>query len=182
MVAAILSAQCRDVIVNATTKSKIFPKYKTAKDYADARLTELEKDIAPITFFRAKAANVKGACKILIEEHGGKVPDTMEVLQTLPGIGRKTANAILINGFGKVEGITVDTHVIRVAFRLGLTKFKAPEKIEQDLMVAVPRENWKEFPYLLKDHGRSICRAPIPVCSKCPVSYLCPKKGVTKRL
>lgn len=180
MVAAILSAQCRDTLVNARTKT-IFAKYKTAKDYANARLSELEKDIAPITFYRAKAENVKGACEIIVKEYGGKIPDSIEELMKLPGIGRKTANAILINGFGRVEGITVDTHVIRVAYRLGLTKFKAPDKIEKDLMNVIPEQNWKEFPYLMKDHGRAIC-GTIPKCSKCVVNFLCKKQGVTKRL
>ncbi len=178
LVAAILSAQCRDTTVNATTK-KLFAKYKTAKDYANVRLSDLEKDISSTTFYKAKAANIKGACEILVDKHGGHIPDSISELMKLPGVGRKTANAILINGFGRVEGITVDTHVIRVAYRLGLTKFKAPDKIENDLM-KLPQKDWKEFPYLMKDHGRAVCTT-IPKCSKCIVSFLCPKKDVKKR-
>jgi endonuclease-3 len=178
MVAAILSAQCRDEVVNATTK-KLFAKYKKPEDYANVRLSEIETQIKSITFYKNKASNIKSACEIIIKDYQGKVPDSMEELVKLPGIGRKTANAILINAFGKVEGIPVDTHVIRVSFRLGLTKFKNPELIEKDLM-KLPKENWIELPHLMKAHGRAVCTS-IPKCSKCAVSYLCPKHGVTKR-
>ena len=177
MVAAILSAQCRDEAVNATT-AKLFQKYKTAADF-----TKLgEEDIKSITFFKNKAKNIREACKLLIEKYKGKVPDSMEELVTLPGIGRKTANAILINVFDKVLGVVVDTHVLRVSYRLGLTKNTNPEKVEKDLMAVMPKSEWKRLTWLLKDHGRAVCRAPTPYCSKCVLSKMCPKDGVTKQL
>jgi len=181
MVAAILSAQIRDGVVNATTP-KIFAKYKTAKDYANADLKEFTKEISSVTFAGMKAKNIINACKILVEKYNGKVPDTMDELTTLPGIGRKTANTILINALGKVEGIPVDTHVIRLSFRLEWTKSKKPEEIEQDLMKIIPKDEWKKIAYFLKSHGRAICQAPIPTCSKCFLDKLCPKNGVTKKL
>lgn len=180
MIAAILSAQCRDEVVNATTR-RLFEKYARPEDYAKAPLHEIENDIKAITFFRNKAKMLKGASEVLIRDYKGKVPDRMEELVKLPGVGRKTANAIMINAFDKVEGITVDTHVIRVTYRLGLTKHKNPKLIEEDLMRVIPRIWWKEFPYLMKGHGRAVCR-PLPACSKCSVSYLCPKQGVKRRL
>ncbi len=177
MVAAILSAQCRDEVVNSVT-AKLFQKYKTVSDFAKLA----EKDIKSITFFNNKARNIREAAKLLIEKHKGKVPETMEELTLLPGIGRKTANAILINAFDKVLGVVVDTHVLRVSYRLGLAKSTNPEKVEKDLMAAVPKSEWKRITWLLKDHGRAVCRAPIPSCSKCVLSDLCPKQGVTKKL
>jgi len=181
MIAAILSAQIRDEIVNATTP-KIFAKYKTAKDYANADLKDFTKEISAVTFAGMKAKNIINACRILVEKYNRKVPETMEELTALPGIGRKTANTILINAFGKVEGIPVDTHVIRLSFRLGWTKSTKPEEIEQDLMKIVPKEDWKKIAYLLKAHGRTICQAPIPTCSKCFLEKICPKNGVTKKM
>ena len=181
MVAAIMSAQVRDDVVNATTQ-KLFKKYKTAKDYADADLKELTDNINSVTFSGMKAKNIKKACQILVEKYDGKVPDTMEQLVELPGIGRKTANAILINGFNKVVGIPCDTHVIRLSYRLGWTKNTNPDKIEQDLMKLIPNDKWKKIPYLLKYHGRTICKAPVPSCSKCFLKDSCPKKGVTKKM
>lgn len=181
MVAAILSAQIRDEVVNATTP-KIFAKYKTAKDYANADLREFTKEISAVTFAGMKAKNIINACKILVEKYNGRVPDTMDELIDLPGIGRKTANTILITAFGKVEGIPVDTHVIRLSFRLGWTKSKKPEEIEQDLMKIIPKDAWKKIAYLLKAHGRAICTAPVPQCNKCFLDKLCPKNGVTKKL
>ncbi len=181
MVAAILSAQVRDEVVNATTP-KIFSKYKTAKDYANADPTEFEKEISKITFAKNKAKNIIEACKILVEKFNGKVPNTMDDLLQLPGIGRKTANTILINAFGIVNGIPTDTHVIRVSYRLGWTGSQNPEIIEKNLMQILPKSVWKEIPYLLKAHGRAVCKAPYPFCSKCIVADLCPKKGVTKQL
>jgi len=181
MVAAILSAQVRDEIVNATTP-KIFNKYGTAKDYANADLREFTKEISAVTFAGMKAKNIINACKILVEKYNGKIPDKMDELTALPGIGRKTANTILINAFGKVEGIPVDTHVIRLSFRLGWTKNKKPEEIEQNLIKIIPKEDWKKISYLLKSHGRAVCQAPTPYCSKCFLDKLCPKNGVTKKL
>ena len=175
MVATILSAQCRDNVVNSVT-AKLFQKYKTASDFTKLK----EEDIKSITFFNNKAKSIREASKLVIKKFGGKVPDRMEDLVTLPGVGRKTANAILINAFDKVVGIVVDTHIIRVAYRLGLTKNTNPEKIEKDLMAAVPKAEWKRITWLMKDHGRAVCRAPAPICSKCVLSRICPKNGVTK--
>lgn len=180
VVAAILSAQCRDVVVNAVTKS-LFKQYKTARDYALVPPSELENAIKSITFFRNKAKNIKETCRILSEKYSGRVPDVMEQLVELPGIGRKTANAILINAFDKIEGIAVDTHVIRLSRRLGWTRNSNPEKIEKDLMAIIPRDDWKTLSHLLKDHGRAVCVAT-PECSRCVLDRLCPKQGVRKRL
>ena len=178
VVAAILSAQCRDTVVNATTKN-LFKKYRTAKDYANAPIDELENSVKSTTFFKNKAKNIREACKIIAERGG--VPDTMEGLTELPGVGRKTANAILINAFDKVEGIVVDTHVIRLAYRLGLTQQKNPEKIEQDLMKIIPKKDWKILPHLLKDHGRAVCTS-VPACSECVLEKMCPRQGFIKGL
>lgn len=177
LVAAILSVQVRDETVNACTK-KLFRKYKTAKDFE--RLDE--KDIRSVTFSSAKAKNISSACKIISEKHGGNVPRSMEELTELPGIGRKTANAILINGFDTVVGIPCDTHVLRLSYRLGWTKNTNPDKVEKDLMALIPKEEWKKIPYLLKDHGRAVCKAPVPLCLQCFLNKICPKNGVTKRL
>lgn len=181
LVATILSAQVRDTVVNAVTPA-LFSTYKTAQEFAEADLEALLQAIRPVSFPAAKARNIKRACQILVEQHGGQVPDTMEALVAFPGIGRKTANAILINGFNKVVGIVVDTHVIRLARRLGLSRRKDPTKIEQDLMAAVPREHWKTVTWWFKDHGQTVCRAPIPLCSRCELASLCPKIGVTRSL
>lgn len=181
LVAAILSAQVRDEVVNSLTP-RLFKKYKTARDYAEANLRELSNDIKFVTFAESKAKFIKNACKILVEKYSGKVPRSIEELTSLPGIGRKTANTVLINAYGIVEGIPCDTHVIRVSYRLGWTKSKNPDVIEKDLMKILPKEIWGKIPYILKAHGKAICKAPVPICSKCPVKYLCPKAGVTKKL
>lgn len=181
LVAAILSAQVRDAVVNAATPA-LFKKYKTAKDYASADLEELISCISKVSFAGNKARNIKASCKIIVEKHNGKVPQTMKELVELPGIGRKTANAILQNAFNVVSGVVIDTHCIRVGYRLGWTKNKNPDKIEKDLMSLFPKSQWKKLPHLLKDHGRAICGAPIPSCSKCILNKLCPKQGVTKKL
>lgn len=177
MVAAILSAQCTDEAVNACT-GKLFGKYKTARDYASLK----DEDIRSITFWKNKGNNIRKAAKILTEKHNGKVPSSMKDLTALPGIARKTANVILQNAFGKVEGVIVDTHVIRVAYRLGWTKETKPEKIERDLMKLFPKAEWKAIPHLLKSHGRAVCKAPLPYCSKCILNNICPRKGVGKSL
>src|SRR3989338_6529155 len=181
LVAAILSAQVRDTVVNAATPT-LFKTYKTANDYARTDADELLQYVKSVTFAGAKTKNIIAACKILAEKHGGKVPQTMEELIDLPGIGRKTANTILQNAFGIVEGVIVDTHVIRVSYRLGWTKQTNPENIEKELMTLFPKTEWKKLPHLMKDHGRDICKAPVPICSKCAVNKLCPKQGVKNRL
>jgi endonuclease-3 len=181
LVAAILSAQVRDTLVNATTP-QLFRKYKTAQDYAQADLETLIREISPITFPANKAKYIKEACQILVEKYREKVPAMVEQLVEFPGVGRKTANAILINAFGKVEGIVVDTHVIRVAFRLGWTLSKNPEKIEEDMMKIIPWEDWARVTWLLKDHGRAVCKAPVPECSRCAFEPYCPRAGVTKHM
>ncbi|KHO47363.1 MAG: endonuclease III [archaeon GW2011_AR5] len=181
LVAAIMSAQARDAVVNATTPN-LFKKYRTAKDYANADFSELSNDINAVNFPVPKAKNIIAACKILVEKHGGKVPASMEELIELPGVGRKTANAIMQNAFGRTEGVVVDTHVIRVSYRLGWTKQTNPEKIERELMQLFPKKEWKKLPHLLKDHGRAVCRAPMPVCSRCTLGKICPRQGVTKSL
>lgn len=181
MVAAILSAQVRDEVVNAATPA-LFAKYKKAEDYAKASVSDLLKHISKITFSGNKAKHIIAACKLLVAKHNGKVPKTIDELTELPGIGRKTAIVILTNAFDIVNGVVVDTHVIRVSYRLGWTKNTNPEKIEKDLNALIPESHWKETQWLLKSHGRAICKAPDPYCSKCPVNKLCPKAGVKKRL
>lgn len=182
LVAAILSAQVRDEMVNAATAA-LFKRYKTANDYAQAKLPELLSFIKTITFAGNKAKHIQEACKILVQKHQGKVPRTMAELTELPGIGRKTAHAILQNAFDIVEGIVVDTHVLRVAYRLGWTTTdQNAEKAEEQLLKIIPRAEWKQFPWLMKAHGREICKAPVPSCSRCPVEKLCEKQGVGKKV
>lgn len=180
VVAAILSAQTRDEVVNAATP-KLFSKYKTAKDYAHAAPQELVDHIRSISFAGNKVRNIINTCRIIDEKYEGKVPGKMGQLVELPGIGRKTANTILINAYGIIEGIPVDTWVIKLSYRLGLSKNKDPEKIEQDLMKAVDKKYWHNYAYVMKMHGKKICQT-IPMCSKCPVKHICPKNGVTKQL
>ncbi|MBI4146256.1 endonuclease III [Candidatus Woesearchaeota archaeon] len=181
MVAAILSARVRDEVVNAATQT-LFAKYKKADDYAGASVDDLLKFIGKVSFAGNKARNIVAACKLLVERHGGKVPKNMGELTELPGIGSKTANAILQNAYDIIVGVPCDTHVLRVAFRLGWTKNTNPEKVEADLMKLFPKSEWDKLPHVLKAHGRAACAAPDPYCSKCPVNKLCPKAGVKKRL
>jgi endonuclease-3 len=171
LIATILSAQCTDVRVNEVTKT-LFKKLRTAQDYADIPLAELEEMIRPTGFFRNKAKNIKGCCQGLVEKHGGKVPDNMEALTQLPGIGRKTANVVLGSAFG-IPGIVVDTHVKRVSQRIGLTKEKDPVKIEFELMVLIPKKDWIDFSHELIWHGRRLCPARKPKCPQCPLRELC---------
>jgi endonuclease III len=173
LVATILSAQCTDVRVNLVTKD-LFKKYKTPKDYAEAPEGELERDIQSTGFYRNKARNIRAMAASLIEKDAGKVPDTMEALTALAGVGRKTANVVLGNAFHKNVGVVVDTHVARVSNRLGLTKQSDPVKIEQDLMAVVPQDEWTDFSHLLIFHGRAICVARGPKCEKCPIFKECP--------
>ncbi|HSH33725.1 MAG TPA: endonuclease III [Actinomycetota bacterium] len=173
LIATILSAQCTDAKVNEVTTT-LFVKYRTAADYLAVPEDELKADIKPTGFFNQKATSVREACRRIVEEYGGQVPDTMEDLQTLRGVARKTANIVMGNAFGTVEGIAVDTHVRRLANRLGFSEESDPDKIEQDLMRLVPRKRWFDFSYVLIDHGRAICQAKKPKCAECPVSDLCP--------
>jgi endonuclease III len=174
LVATILSAQCTDERVNIVTKD-LFKKYPTAAAYAAAPQEALEKDIQSTGFFRNKAKSLRGMAAALVERHKGKVPETMDELTDLAGVGRKTANVVLGNAYGKKVGVTVDTHVTRVSNRLGLTKHAVDAvKIEQDLMRVVPQEDWTIFSHLLIHHGRAICQARKPKCDQCPLLPHCP--------
>jgi len=173
LVATILSAQCTDRRVNIVTKV-LFKKYRKAEDYANADLEELEEDIRPTGFYRNKAGNIKKCCQILVEKFNSQVPKTMEEMLELPGVARKTANIVLSNAYGVIEGIAVDTHVRRVAERLGLTEHEDPNKIEIDLMRIVPKTHWKRVTDLLIFHGRRICVARKPKCGICVLNKLCP--------
>jgi len=173
LVATILSAQCTDERVNQVTPA-LFARYPTAEDLAAARQEELEGLIRSTGFYRSKAKSLLGMANALVERHGGQVPDTMDALVELPGVGRKTANVVLGNAFGKAEGVVVDTHVTRLSNRLGLTRHKDPVKIEADLMELVPREDWTDLAHLFIYHGRAVCKAPKPRCGACVVADLCP--------
>lgn len=173
LVATILSAQCTDARVNMVTRS-LFTKYRTARDYAEAREGELEEDIRSTGFYRNKARALRACCAALVGHHAGEVPSEMGALVELPGIGRKTANVILGNAFNLAEGVVVDTHVRRIAQRLGLTAYDDPEKIEQDLVAILPRKDWIAFGHLLIEHGRKLCQARAPKCPACPLYDLCP--------
>ena len=173
LVATILSAQCTDERVNQITPG-LFQKYQNAEDFARANQLELEEAIRSTGFFRNKAKNIIGASQKIVEDFSGKVPDNMADLITLPGVARKTANIVLSSGYQKSEGIAVDTHVKRLSGRLGLSREKDPDKIEQDLMKIVPREEWIDFNYMLVDHGRRVCQARKPRCPECALGHLCP--------
>jgi len=179
LVATILSAQCTDKRVNLVTK-ELFKKYRSAADYANALLAELEQAIKPTGFFRNKAKNIQACCRKLVERHNGQVPRTMEELTHLDGVGRKTANVVLGNAFGINVGVVVDTHVARLSKRLGLTRQKDPEKIEQELMALVPQHQWTLFSHWLIWHGRRRCDARKPDCVNCEIGKLCPQIGVKK--
>jgi len=173
LVATVLSAQSTDKTVNEVTKS-LFKKYRKAEDYANANLRELEKDIKSTGFYRNKARYLKKMGQILVEEFGSEVPRTMEELTALPGVARKTANVVLSNAYGVIEGIAVDTHVRRLAQRLELSGNKDPEKIEKDLMELTPKEQWPRLTDLLIFHGRRVCKAKKPNCRGCVIRKLCP--------
>jgi endonuclease-3 len=177
LVATILSAQCTDERVNMVTAT-LFKKYRKPEDYLKVPVEELAADIKPTGFFNQKTKSVRGACERIVTVYGGKVPNTMDDLITLPGVARKTANIVLGNSYGVVEGIAVDTHVRRVGERLGFTSEKDPDKIEQDLMRLIPRKRWFDFTYVIIDHGRGTCVARKPRCEECPVSDLCPSSLV----
>jgi endonuclease-3 len=177
LVATILSAQCTDKRVNLVTEN-LFKKYRTAKDFASADVKEFEQDIRQTGFYRNKAKNIISAAKLLLAKHKGKVPASMDQLLELPGVARKTANVVLGNGFGVVEGIAVDTHVIRISCLLGLTNSKKPEQIEQDLMELVPKKDWFIFSHLIQALGRQICIARRPQHSICPLEDICPSSKI----
>lgn len=177
LIATILSAQATDKLVNTVTP-QLFQKYKNASDFANANLSELDKDLSRVNFHFNKAKNIQAACKIIAEKYEGLVPDTMEELDSLPGVARKTANVVLGNAFHKAEGIVVDTHVMRLSRKLGLTEAIDPVKIEQDLMKIVPREKWIDFSHLLINFGREYCPARPHKCDNCPLVDLCPEKNL----
>jgi len=180
LIATILSAQCTDKRVNMVTPA-LFKKYRTPQDYANAPVAELESAIKSTGFFRSKTKSIQGATSVIAKKFGGKVPNSMEHLRELPGVGRKTANVVLGNAFAINEGIVVDTHVIRLSQRLGLTKHKDPEKIEQDLMKLVPQKYWALWSHWLIWHGRRRCYARKPDCANCEVFKLCPSGKVFLR-
>ncbi|MFB3739629.1 MAG: endonuclease III [Candidatus Velamenicoccus archaeovorus] len=177
LVATILSAQCTDERVNQVTTT-LFRKYRSPQDYLRVPESELAADVKPTGFFNQKTRSIRGACSRIVEAYDGRVPDTMEDLLTLPGVARKTANIVLGNAYGRVEGIAVDTHVRRVSQRLGLSSQNDPDKIERDLMRLIPRRRWFGFTYVLIDHGRAVCVARRPRCEDCPVNHLCPSSLV----
>jgi endonuclease-3 len=172
LIATILAAQCTDARVNIVTKT-LFKKYRTPEDYVKTATAELEEDIRSTGFYRMKAKNIQGMCRKLIEEYAGKVPNTMEALTALPGVGRKTANVVLGDCFG-VQGVVVDTHCTRLANRMGFTRNEDPIKIERDLMKIWPEDRWSLFSHLMVFHGRAVCAARAPRCSECPLCGLCP--------
>ncbi len=178
LIATILSAQCTDKRVNLVT-AELFKKYRSAADFANASLPELEQAVKTTGFFRNKAKNIQACCRALVEKHRGEVPRTMAELHALDGVGRKTANVVLGNAFGINEGVVVDTHVTRLANRLGLTKQTDAEKIEQEMMTLVPREQWTLFSHWLIWHGRRRCDARRPDCAHCEIAKLCPRVGLS---
>ena len=172
LISTILAAQCTDARVNIVAKD-LYKKYRSAKDFAQADIKEIEQDIRSTGFYQNKAKAIKASCQKIIDEFGEQVPKTMEELLTLPGVGRKTANVILGNAFD-IPGIVTDTHVIRLSRRLGLSENSEPVKLEFDLMEIVPKKNWTMLSHLLVFHGRNICMAPKPHCEQCPISKYCP--------
>ncbi|KKK78932.1 hypothetical protein LCGC14_2838580 [marine sediment metagenome] len=175
LVAAVLSAQSTDVQVNKITKH-LFKKYRSIRAYAEAPLEELQTDVSSVNFYKNKARNIRNSARMIIEEFGGKVPRTMEKLVRLPGVARKTANIILTDGHGITVGIAVDTHVIRLSNRLGLTTHKDPVKIEQDLLELAPKKDWPILSHLLILHGRTVCKARAPMHKDCVLFKLCPSR------
>jgi endonuclease-3 len=173
LVATILSAQCTDERVNTVTR-ELFQKYRRPEDYLAVPEDELKADIKPTGFFNQKAISIREACRRIVEVYGSVVPDTMEDLITLRGVARKTANIVLGNGYGIVEGIAVDTHVRRLANRIGFSAQSDADKVERDLMSLIPRDRWFDFTYVLIDHGRQICTARKPRCAECVIEDLCP--------
>lgn len=177
LVSTILSAQCTDARVNKITPA-LFKKYKKPLAFAHAGQAVLEKEIRSTGFYRNKAKNIIASSKKIMKDFGGRVPDSMDNLLSLPGVARKTANIVLSGAFHKAEGIAVDTHVKRLSGRMGFSKEKDPNKIEKDLMEIVPRKDWIDFNYMMVDHGRKICMARKPRCGECPLNKFCPRIGI----
>ena len=173
LVAVVLSAQCTDKRVNEVTP-RVFERFPNPEAMANAPVEEIEELIRPTGFFRNKAKNLKAACKMIVEEFGGKVPRTMEEMLRLPGVARKTANCVLYSAYGVISGIAVDTHVKRLSKRLGLSNHDNPDKIEKDLMELIPKEKWGDFSFALIRHGREVCKARRPLCDKCGLNDICP--------
>jgi endonuclease-3 len=180
LIATILSAQCTDERVNLVTKD-LFQRYKSAADYARAPLEKLELAIQSTGFFRSKAKNIQGCCQQLVEQHDGRVPQDLESLVALPGVGRKTANVVLGTAFGIASGVVVDTHVMRISQRLGMTRQADAVKIEQDLMAQLPRDAWIDFSHRMIHHGRRVCIARRPKCDQCSLARWCPRIGVEEK-
>jgi endonuclease-3 len=177
LAATVLSAQSTDRQVNRVTEG-LFRKYKSVKDFADAPLEELRQDVSSVNFYKNKAKNIQNSARLIVEQHGSKVPGTMHELVTLPGVARKTANIVLSNAYEINEGVAVDTHVKRLAQRLGLTKHQDPVKIERDLMEITPKKQWGEISHLLIFHGRSTCVAKKPKHAECVLQDICPSRDI----
>lgn len=177
LVATILSARCTDERINKITPA-LFRRYRTIRAFAGLKRSKLEKDIRSAGFYRNKAKNIIAASQKILRDFNGRVPDSMKDLVTLAGVARKTANIVLSGGFGKAEGIAVDTHVKRLSRRLGFSEEKTPDKVEKDLMALVPKKYWLDFNYLLVRHGREVCAARKPLCFKCVINKLCPSAGI----
>jgi endonuclease-3 len=180
LVATVLSAQCTDERVNIVTRD-LFTKYRSAAEYAAASQRDMERAVRSTGFFRNKARSIRACCRMLVEQYNGAVPDRMEALVELPGVGRKTANVILGTAMGQASGVVVDTHVRRLANRMGLTRHSDPEKIEQDLMKLIPSTEWVSFGHRMIQHGRRVCSARAPQCEACSVNDVCPKIGVRNK-
>ena len=172
VISVMLSAQCTDERVNKTTPS-LFEKYSTPQSICDMELEELERIIHPCGFYKNKAKNIKAMAKEILEKYNGKVPETMEELITLPGVGRKSANVVMLEAFNNPQGIAVDTHAKRIANRVGLSKNTVPEKVEQDILKLIPKEYYKDVNHLFVWHGRKICNARKPKCNECPIKKYC---------
>jgi endonuclease-3 len=179
LIAVIMSAQTTDAGVNKVTPV-LFQRFPGPEDLAGADPAEVEEIIRPTGFFRNKTKSIMGAARMIVSEYGGEVPDTMEGLISLPGVARKTANIVISNAFGKVEGIAVDTHVFRLAHRFGLSEEKDPDKVERDLMEVFPRDEWFHVNYRFIDHGRAVCTAKRPACGACALNDVCPSAFTVK--
>lgn len=177
LVATILSAQCTDERVNKVTPA-LFARFPDALALGEADILELENLVRSTGFYRNKAKNIKASCQKIVQEFGGEVPQTMEQLLALPGVARKTANVVLANAYGIIQGVTVDTHVKRLSNRLGLTSNREPLKIEKDLIQLIPQPDWENFSILLIFHGRAVCQARKPKCAECDLAHLCPSAAI----